>query len=84
MHFERNGAVIDYSKERKFKKTLDELIKTELNKGSSLDAIRKSFRKSLLATFREIIWKEDEKDSETRVRYLILDELMSYFLDEKL
>lgn len=45
--------------------------------------IKKSFRKSLTSTLSKKISKAEEKDPITRIPYLIFDELMSYYMDNK-
>lgn len=82
-YLERNGVVIDYANETKMREKFTTLIKKKLKEVRKEAFIRKSFRDSFISTLKDKATDDAEKNNHTRLFYLILEELMSYFLDDK-
>lgn len=81
--FERKGDVIDYSKETKIKETLSKEIETKLHVVWDEDAPSKNFRSSFNESLYDKFSKARDKDDE-RLVFLLLDELLSYYLNNRL
>lgn len=83
VYLEKDGVDIDYAKETKAKEELENFIEEKLKVVWDKHEIKKSFRESFNEILSEKVSKAERKDPNTRLPFLILDELMSYFLDDK-
>lgn len=79
--FERNGDVIDYSKETKIKESLSKEIEAEFKKVANDSYASKTVRQSLSSMLEKKIY--GKKSHDERLRFMIFDELLSYYLDNR-